>query len=299
MTGLSTSTLLSATLSAVCSAETVEIDAPGILDRPHTTYVLTRDVTAARTAFVIKGDHITLDLGGHRVTYGTAVGVDRCSGVFLRPGGGEDSFKGVPKEGFGGGNHFADPERKLYVYAGEDQRRKIGETATLAGTVKVVGAGEPQVTWRQVGGPQQLAIAGPSSANARVTMAAWGAYTFEIEAKLGDETAKDQVRLRADAKLTPQAVALAPKTATVNTIVQLDATKSTDPRRFPSDQVKYVWTQISGPEAILSSNEWPDPIFYPTEPGTYVFELTVSNPIRTSQPARCSVTVMGSEGEPQ
>ncbi|MFW6107530.1 MAG: hypothetical protein ACOC8A_02455, partial [bacterium] len=87
-------------------ARVVEIDAPGVLDRPGTTYVLTRDVAAPRTAFMIRGDGITLDLGGHTVTYGTAVGVDRCSGVFLRPPGGEGPFKGVPEEGFGGGNDF-------------------------------------------------------------------------------------------------------------------------------------------------------------------------------------------------
>ena len=47
-----------------------------------------------------------------------------------------------------------------------------------------------------------------------------------------------------------------------------------------------------GPEAMLSSPEWPDPIFYPTSPGTYTFELTVANPLRTSKPARCSVRVV-------
>lgn len=87
-------------------AETIEIDAPGILDEPGATYVLTRDVTVERTAFMVKDDHITLDLGGHTIIYGTAVGVDRCRGVFLRPGGSEGPFKGVPKEGFGGGNRF-------------------------------------------------------------------------------------------------------------------------------------------------------------------------------------------------
>jgi len=62
-----------------------------MLDRPGATYLLTRDVTAPRTAFIVKGDGITLDLGGHTVTYGTDDG-DRYSGVFARPGGGEDSF---------------------------------------------------------------------------------------------------------------------------------------------------------------------------------------------------------------
>jgi hypothetical protein len=56
---------------------------------------------------MVKGDGITLDLAGHTVTYGTEIGIDYCHGVFLRPTGGEESFKGVPREGFGGGNDFA------------------------------------------------------------------------------------------------------------------------------------------------------------------------------------------------
>lgn len=85
-------------------AEVIEIDKPGVLDKAGATYVLTKDVTAARTAFMIKGDGITLDLGGHTVTYGTDVGVDRCSGVFLRPDTGASGYKdfvGVPRDGFG------------------------------------------------------------------------------------------------------------------------------------------------------------------------------------------------------
>jgi hypothetical protein len=92
--------------AAAPAGEVIRIDRPGVLDRTGATYLLTRDVTARRTAFMIKGDGITLDLGGHTVTYGTDVGVDYCHGVFLRPGGGEESFKGVPREGFGGGNSF-------------------------------------------------------------------------------------------------------------------------------------------------------------------------------------------------
>ncbi|KPJ51980.1 MAG: hypothetical protein AMS16_07065, partial [Planctomycetes bacterium DG_58] len=86
--------------------EVIKIDAPGILDKPGATYLLTKDVTAPRTAFMIKGDDITLDLGGHTVTYGTEVGVDRSSGVFLRPTGRQEGFDGVPPGGFGGGNNF-------------------------------------------------------------------------------------------------------------------------------------------------------------------------------------------------
>lgn len=185
-----------------------------------------------------------------------------------------------------------DPNRNLYVYAGKDQRRRIGETAILDGKVTVVGqAGEPKITWERVSGSSSQPIANPNSAQTGAAMNKWGSCTFELTAKLGDEVAKDRVSVRADSRLTPTAIALAPANAKPRTIVQLDGTTSTDPRGFPKGEIRYVWTQIEGPEASLSSNEWPDPIFYPTETGTYVFDLTVSNPLRTSKPARCTVKV--------
>ncbi len=185
-----------------------------------------------------------------------------------------------------------DPKRKLYVFAGEDQRRRIGETATLDGKVVGLGqAGEPEIVWKQVSGSGDSPITNADSTRAQVVMAKWGACTFELSAKLGGEVAKDRVSVRADSRLTPTAIAVAPKTARLHTIVQLDGTTSTDPRGFSQSQIGYVWKQIEGPQANLSSDEWPDPIFYPTEAGTYVFELTVSNPLRTSKPAQCAVTV--------
>lgn len=42
---------------------------PYVLDKPNTTYLLGKDVRADSTAFNIVADGITLDLGGHKVTY--------------------------------------------------------------------------------------------------------------------------------------------------------------------------------------------------------------------------------------
>jgi hypothetical protein len=189
---------------------------------------------------------------------------------------------------------ITDPKRKVYVYAGKDQRFTVGDVATLDGKVAVVpaDAGKPEITWRCVRGPGGKKLE-PADAKSPVTTVKMesGEYTFELEAKLGEEVAKDTCLLRADAKIRPVAVASAPAEAKTLTIVQLDATKSTDPRGFPSDAIRYEWKQTAGPQAILSSAEWPDPIFYPAEPGTYTFEVKVSNPIATSDPATCSVVV--------
>ena len=44
-------------------------EAPYVLDKPNTTYVLTRDITAKRTAIDIAADGVTVDLNGHTVVY--------------------------------------------------------------------------------------------------------------------------------------------------------------------------------------------------------------------------------------
>jgi len=61
----------------------VEIDAPGALDQPHTEYRLVKDVVADGTAFQIKANHITLNLGGHTVVYGNRAGAKKAMGVHL------------------------------------------------------------------------------------------------------------------------------------------------------------------------------------------------------------------------
>ncbi|MBM4044947.1 MAG: hypothetical protein FJ279_07530 [Planctomycetes bacterium] len=47
---------------------------PYVLDRSHTTYLLTQDLTADSTALNIAADGITLDLGGYTVTYDDKAG---------------------------------------------------------------------------------------------------------------------------------------------------------------------------------------------------------------------------------
>ncbi|MDA1137586.1 MAG: right-handed parallel beta-helix repeat-containing protein [Planctomycetota bacterium] len=187
---------------------------------------------------------------------------------------------------------LSNPRQKLYLYAGEDQRMQTGENALLDAIVKVVGSEEmPLIKWTQKQGPNQLSLAGPSSARVQVKLEKEGSYLFEVEARLGEVVLRDEVSIRADDALTPKAVAEASSEASVGTIVQLSGSKSVDPRRFPTEQVTYSWKQVEGPETMLSSPEWPDPIFSPVQAGKYVFELTFSNPIRTSEPARCIVRV--------
>ena len=43
---------------------------PFTLDEPGANYILTKDVTADSTAFVITGPNVTLDLDGHTIIFG-------------------------------------------------------------------------------------------------------------------------------------------------------------------------------------------------------------------------------------
>ncbi len=65
--------------SITAPSNAIRISAPGTLSQNGATYLLTQDVTSAGTAFEITGRDVTLDLGGHTVTYGTGDGT--CAGV--------------------------------------------------------------------------------------------------------------------------------------------------------------------------------------------------------------------------
>jgi len=181
---------------------------------------------------------------------------------------------------------------KLHVYAGPDQRRLIDDVAQLDGRVvpgPAAGDAEPQVTWRQTRGPQTT-LDDPHSLSPRVKLPAWGGYDFELEVVLPDGAkATDKVYVRANRTLTPTAVASAPETANVGTIVELDGASSSDPVGFP---LSYHWRQTGGPSVELSSAEFVTPIFVPTEPGRHSFELVVANPLaKRSDPAVVGVDV--------
>ncbi|UZR30222.1 PKD domain-containing protein [Methylococcus mesophilus] len=77
------------------------------------------------------------------------------------------------------------------------------------------------------------------------------------------------------------------RTAGVNAPVTLDGSASSDPE---NDQLTYTWTQISGPPVTLAGAKGSIATFTPTEPGVYVFKLTVSDG-QASAEAQVSITV--------
>jgi hypothetical protein len=191
-----------------------------------------------------------------------------------------------------------EPNRRLYVHAGEDQRLTTGDVASIKGNVAVWGDedGKPAVRWKVIKGVGGPVLANADAAETELTFEnpteSWLQQAeLELTATLGDQTASDRVTIRQDSAITPRAVITAPAEVAPHTIVQLDASRSKEPRRFPPERVRYRWRQTGGPAVHLSSPEWISPIFFPDRPGTYTFELTVSSPLATSEPVRHTVFV--------
>lgn len=61
----------------------VLVDAPTVLDKPDTEYILQKDVVADGTAFSINADGVTLNLNGHTVVYDSQKGNSSAYGVQL------------------------------------------------------------------------------------------------------------------------------------------------------------------------------------------------------------------------
>ncbi len=92
----------------------------------------------------------------------------------------------------------------------------------------------------------------------------------------------------------PVANAGTDQNVTVNTLVTLNGSGSSDPDGGPSP-LTYAWTQLSGPSVTLNNPNTVSPTFTPTTAGTYAFRLTVSDGA-ASDTDDVTVTVTGGGG---
>ena len=60
-----------------------------------------------------------------------------------------------------------------------------------------------------------------------------------------------------------------------NTLISLDGSASSDP---DGDTLTFSWTQLSGPAGTFDDTNTDTPDYTPSDTGTAVFELTVSDP---------------------
>jgi hypothetical protein len=168
------------------------------------------------------------------------------------------------------------------------------------------GPGPLTFSWKQTGGPRL--VLNEDGPRARVRASREGTFTFEL-------TVSDGRALSAPAKITltvvrpgllpvavadanPKDVGMAKKNDPKDpNLVILDGRKS----RSVTGEIKYAWKQVEGRRLDIPATELAKPriglLFF--QPGTYRFELTVSDGQETSQPSYVEVRVRDDAAAPE
>jgi hypothetical protein len=171
----------------------------------------------------------------------------------------------------------------------------VAATPVLASTFQPVtldasasyAATDAIFTWAQVAGTP-VALAGQGTPVASFQPAAPGRYAFSVAIQQGLVSSLPsvvEVFVAPAGGALPQAVASAPSVAAVNAEVVLDGSAST------GSSLSYAWRQVAGPAAGLRSPNAPQADAFFFAPGSYAFELTVSDGASVSVPARVRVEV--------
>jgi hypothetical protein len=173
-------------------------------------------------------------------------------------------------------------------FAGNDQLGRVGQNFTLSGSATDPDADAVTLEWTQVGGP--AATLTGSGATRGFTPSQPGEYVFRLTASdsAGLSGTDDLNITVTQGNLPPSADAGNDQTATVGQQVTLLG-QGSDP---DGDALTFAWTQISGPPASLSNASAAQPTFTPGAIGTYIFNLTVSDPSGNSATDTVVVTII-------
>jgi len=184
------------------------------------------------------------------------------------------------------------------VSAGADQTIQLpGSAVTLSGTATGNGGATISTTvWTETSGPVTAAIAAASSLTTSVSgLTTAGTYVFELQATdnhgLSTTSAVTiTVQAAAPANIPPVANAGADQTVTMPvTGVMLDGSGSSD---ADGTIVGYSWVQLSGNAGatIVGANQVQATVTG-LQPGTYVFQLTVTDNAGATGVATVTITV--------
>lgn len=174
--------------------------------------------------------------------------------------------------------------------AGEDQTVNIGATVTLNGS----NSSDPEggsltYTWSQLFGPEAVTLTHPTSATPSFTPNQTGTYIFQLTVSDGVNTSEPSFVSIAVDNHKPVADAGTDQIVVTGALVSLNGSTSQD---SDGDELSYTWTQLFGPEAVsFDDASSATPSFNAGQSGTYIFQLTVSDGIASSDPSFVSINV--------
>ncbi len=186
----------------------------------------------------------------------------------------------------------SEDESVPFGHAGYTQHTIVGKTVQLDGRGSA-DADSDTITfaWTQVSGTP-VAIANANTALATFTPVIPGWYEFNLEVHDGTLPGiPSRVKVLAVSdgnNNAPVANAGLDKTIQYGKNVMLDATDSSD---VDGDTLTFQWRVVRG-YAVLDSLTTARPIFTPVVPGTYIFELIVSDGVNMSLPDRVTINVV-------
>jgi alpha-tubulin suppressor-like RCC1 family protein len=150
--------------------------------------------------------------------------------------------------------------------------------------------------WVQLSGPSVSTIASSGSATTEVTTLVQGEYTFQLTVTDNSGvTATDQVKVTvnpAPPHVPPVAVPGPNQSVTLPvSSVTLDGSGSYD---TDGTIVSYEWVELSGLGGVtITNSSSAQAQLYGLQPGTYVFQLTVTDNSGASNSAQVTITVTG------
>ncbi|WP_299968755.1 PKD domain-containing protein [uncultured Roseobacter sp.] len=170
--------------------------------------------------------------------------------------------------------------------AGADTSGTVGRQVTLSGDASTDPNGDSLTySWQLVSQPQNSSISPTSTGVDFVfTPDVAGSFTAQLTVSDGQLTDTDTVSIAVDVNQAPTAVAGENASVSLNDLVMLDGSNSTDPE---GDLLTYAWSLISRPDgstASLDDATSPLPKFTVDAPGTYVAQLIVNDGQSDSAP---------------
>ncbi len=148
-----------------------------------------------------------------------------------------------------------------------------------------VSGGWPAFAWRQVAGPA-VTVNGADRAVASFDAPGAGRYGFEVDVTAGgvrSPPARVDVFVAPAGGALPQARVAQPGRATVGEPLSLDGSGST---AGAGGALAYAWRQVEGPAAGLTDGSSAVATVVPFGPGSFVFELAVTEGEAPAIPAR-------------